>query len=115
MLFRSVMAASDFFAKNPAPKVAAWSADFEKRNGKPPSNAAALMYDTLYLMRSCIMETGVDGKKLQSDRVKLRDCWTNMKNKDAPLTGKTSINKDGDAERTPVVLVVKGGGFVPLQ
>jgi branched-chain amino acid transport system substrate-binding protein len=110
-----VMAASDFFAKNPAPKVAAWSADFEKRNGKPPSNAAALMYDTLYLMRSCIMETGVDGKKLQSDRTKLRDCWTNMKNKDAPLTGETSINKDGDAERKPVVLVVKGDGFVPLQ
>lgn len=112
---QGVMTASDFFAKNPAPKVAAWSADFEKRYGKQPSNGAALMYDTLYLMRDCIMETGVDGKKLQSDRTKLRDCWTNMKNKDAPLTGKTSINKDGDAERTPVVLVVKGDGFVPLQ
>jgi len=109
-----VMTASDFFAKNPAPNVAAWSAEFEKRNGKEPSNGAALMYDTLYLMRSCIIDTGVDGKKLESDRTKLRDCWTNMKNKDAPLTGATTINKDGDAERTPVVLVVKGNSFVSL-
>jgi hypothetical protein len=37
-----------------------------------------------------------------------------MKNKDAPLTGATTINKDGDAERTPVVLVVKGNSFVSL-
>lgn len=112
---QGVMTASDFFAKNPAPKVAAWAAEFEKRNGKQPSNGAALMYDTLYHMRSCIIDTGVDGKKLASDRVKLRDCWANMKNKDAPLTGATTIDKDGDAERTPVVLVVKGDGFVPLQ
>jgi branched-chain amino acid transport system substrate-binding protein len=112
---QGVMTASDFFAKNPKPSVAAWVAAFVKRNGKEPSNGAALMYDTLYLTRSCIMKTGVDGKDVQKDRVKLRDCWAHMKDQDAPLTGSTTINKDGDAERTPVVLVVKGNGFVPLQ
>jgi branched-chain amino acid transport system substrate-binding protein len=110
-----VYAASDFFAENPKPSVAAWVADYEKRYNQKPSNASGQMYDTLYLMRECIKSTGVTGSDVKADRVKLRDCWTNMKNVEAPLMGATSIDKNGDGTRIPTVLEVKGKNFVVAQ
>jgi branched-chain amino acid transport system substrate-binding protein len=107
-----VYAASDFFAENPKPSVAAWVADYEKRYGQKPSNASGQMYDTLYLMRECIKSTGISGSDVRADRVKLRDCWTNMKDLEAPLMGATSIDKNGDGTRIPTVLEVKGPNFV---
>ena len=104
------MAGFDFFVDDPKPAVATWAAEFEKRFKAQPSNAAALMYDTLYLMRDCIMRTGITGGNVPMDRVKMRDCWASMKNREAPLMGATSIEK-GDAVRSPVVLEVKGGRF----
>jgi len=73
------------------------------------------MYDTLYLMRECIKTTGVTGNDVKGDRVKLRDCWATMKNREAPLTGETSIDKDGDGTRIPTVLEVRNGNFVLAQ
>jgi len=35
-----------------------------------------------------------------------------MKDREAPLTGATSIDKNGDAVRTPVILQAKGDRFV---
>jgi len=110
-----VMAASDFFAGNPKPAVAEWADAFEKRFKQRPSNAAGEMYDTLYLMRQCIIKTGVTGADAKGDRVKLRDCWANMKDETAPLMGATSMNKDGDATRIPAILEVKGNGFATVQ
>lgn len=110
-----VYAASDFFADNPKPTVAAWVAEYQKRFTQKPSNASGEMYDTLYLMRQCIINSNVSGQNVKADRTKLRDCWANLKNVDAPLTGTTTIDKDGDAIRTPTVLVVKGGNFVVAQ
>ncbi|HEY7242943.1 MAG TPA: ABC transporter substrate-binding protein [Xanthobacteraceae bacterium] len=110
-----VLTGSDFFAANPEPKVAAWVSDYEKRYNQKPSNASAEMYDTLYLMRECIRSTGIDGSNVKADRVKLRDCWSNMKGAAAPLMGATSIDKNGDGTRIPAVLEVKGGNFVVAQ
>jgi branched-chain amino acid transport system substrate-binding protein len=107
-----VLTGSDFFAANPESKVAAWVSDYEKRYNQKPSNASAEMYDTLYLMRECIKRTGIDGSAAKTDRVKLRDCWANMKDSDAPLMGATSIDKNGDGTRIPAVLEVKDGNFV---
>jgi hypothetical protein len=87
-------------------------ADYEKRYGQKPSNASGQMYDTLYLMRECIKSTGISGSDVRADRVKLRDCWTNMKDVEAPLMGATSIDKNGDGTRIPTVLEVKGPNFV---
>jgi branched-chain amino acid transport system substrate-binding protein len=112
---QGVMAASDFFAGNPKPAVADWANEFEKRFKQRPSNAAGEMYDTLYLMRQCILKTGVTGASLKADRTKLRDCWANMKNETAPLMGATSMDKDGDATRIPAILEVKGTGFATVQ
>jgi branched-chain amino acid transport system substrate-binding protein len=110
-----VLTGSDFFAANPEPKVAAWVADYEKRYSQKPSNASAEMYDTLYLMRECIKRTGADGTNVKVDRIKLRDCWTSMKDVEAPLMGATSIDGNGDGTRIPAVLEVKGGNFVVAQ
>jgi branched-chain amino acid transport system substrate-binding protein len=110
-----VMAASDFFADNPNPTVAAWVKNYEERFKQKPSNAAGQMYDTLYLMRECIKKTGVTGADLNTDRVKLRDCWAGMKDVEAPLMGATTIDKNGDGTRVPTVLVVKGNAFVVAQ
>jgi len=110
-----VMAAFDFFAENPNPAVAAWVAEFEKRFKVQPSNAAGLMYDSLYLMRDCIMSLGLTGDDIKAERVKMRDCWANMKDREAPLTGATSIDKNGDAVRKPAILQAKGDRFVVAQ
>ncbi|MGP0089810.1 MAG: ABC transporter substrate-binding protein [Xanthobacteraceae bacterium] len=110
-----VLAASDFFAENPKASVAAWVADYEKRYNHKPSNASGQMYDTLYLTRECIRSTGITGNDVKGDRVKLRDCWANMTNVEAPLMGATSIDKNGDGTRIPTVLEVKGGNFVVAQ
>jgi branched-chain amino acid transport system substrate-binding protein len=110
-----VLTASDFFAQSPDPVVAAWVGEYERRFKVQPSNAAALMYDSLYLMRDCIMSLGLTGSDLKAERVKMRDCWTNMKDRKAPLTGATSIDKNGDGVRKPVILQVKGDRFVAAQ
>jgi len=110
-----VMTASDFFADNPKPAVAAWVKEYEERFKQKPSNAAGQMYDTLYLMRECIKSTGVTGSEVKGDRVKLRDCWASMKDMEAPLMGATSIDKNGDGTRIPTVLTVKGTAFVVAQ
>ena len=107
-----VYAASDFFAENPKPAVAAWVADYEKRYSQKPSNASGQMYDTLYLMRECIKSTGVAGDDVKADRIKLRDCWSSMNGLEAPLMGATSIDKNGDGTRVPTLLEVKGTNFV---
>lgn len=110
-----VFAASDFFSENPKPEVAEWATDFVKRFGDRPSNAAGEIYDTLYLMRECIKKTDVTGANVKDDRVKLRDCWANMKDAEAPLTGATSMDKNGDGTRIPTVLEVKDGKFVVVK
>jgi len=96
------MAAFDFFVDDPKPAVAEWTAEFEKRFKSQPSNAAALIYDTLFLMRECIVDNKITGEKITADRVKMRDCWAGLKNKAGPLMGATTI-VNGDAVRKPVV------------
>jgi branched-chain amino acid transport system substrate-binding protein len=110
-----VFAASDFFSENPKPEVAEWSAEFVKRFGDRPANAAGEIYDVLYLMRECIKKTGVTGADVKGDREKLCDCWANLKDANAPLTGATSMDKNGDGTRIPTVLEVKDGKFTVVQ
>ncbi len=105
------MAGFDFFVDDPKPAVASWAAEFEKRFKAQPSNAAAEIYDTLYLMRDCIISTGITGKDVAADRSQdARLLGQHEESRIAPLMGATSIEK-GDAVRSPVVLEVKGGRF----
>jgi branched-chain amino acid transport system substrate-binding protein len=110
-----VMTANDFFRENPKPSVVQWVADFKKRQGELPGNAPALYYDTLYLMRQCIVDAKITGADLKADRVRIRDCWANMKGVEAPLTGPTTMDAEGSAVRQPVVLLAKDGKFNALK
>jgi branched-chain amino acid transport system substrate-binding protein len=107
-----IMSVTDFFSGNQSPGVAAWAKEFTERYHNPPSNAAALMYDTLYLTRQCILQRHVMGKDLAADRTAIRDCWAQMKDAAAPLTGATTINADGETIRKPAILVIKDGQMV---
>jgi branched-chain amino acid transport system substrate-binding protein len=109
-----VTTATDFYANNPRLAVQAFTAEFEKRLHVAPTNSAGLMYDTLFLMRHCIMTTGVKDSS-QASKDKIRDCWAHLKDVDAPLSGPNSMDPSGDVIRTPTLLVVKDGQFTSLH
>jgi branched-chain amino acid transport system substrate-binding protein len=109
-----VMSASDFSSENPAPAVVEWSAEFQKRRNEQPGNGAALLYDTLFATRDCIIKQGITGEDLATDREKMRDCWLTMKNLQTPLLGSTTM-VNGDAIRLPAVLQVRDGRFTLVK
>ena len=112
-----VMTVNDFWVDNPEAAVAKWVADYKQRSPSPPSNAAALMYDTLDIVRSCAEKGGLTGKadELDRDRERMRDCLARVKDYKAPVTGLTTFNAEGDALRQPVVLIVRKGKFESVR
>jgi branched-chain amino acid transport system substrate-binding protein len=106
-----VLTAAEFNRDSSKPTVVQFVKDYEAATHHLPGNSSALMYDTLSLMRHCIMSTGVVGNG-EADKVKIRDCWANMNGVEAPIAGAVTINKDGDGVRQPNFLVVRGGKFV---
>jgi branched-chain amino acid transport system substrate-binding protein len=92
---------SDFDPSSKKPTIQQFVAEFKKRSGQIPGNAAAQIYDTLYLVADCIKREGIMGKDVQADRNKMRECWANLKDREAPLLGKTSIDENGEAIRKP--------------
>lgn len=106
-----VNTASEFYREDPKPSVVEFVKQYETRYKEEPSNSAALMYDTLFLMRHCLITTGVSDAS-PAAKAKIRDCWANMKGVEAPLAGATTIDGGGDAIREPTMLIVKGGKFV---
>jgi branched-chain amino acid transport system substrate-binding protein len=64
-------------------------------------------------MKSCLERTGVTGKPddLQKDRDRIRECFASLKDHPLPIVGVTTINADGDAVRSPMILVVRKGQF----
>lgn len=109
-----VTTATDFYANNPRPAVQAFTAEFEKRFKVAPTNSAGLMYDTLFLMRHCIVTTGVKDSS-QASKDKIRDCWAHLKDVEAPLSGANSMAPSGDVIRVPTLLVVKEGQFTSVH
>jgi branched-chain amino acid transport system substrate-binding protein len=106
-----VVTVNSFWPHNPDPRVAAWVAENTRRaQGATPGNTSSLMYDGLHIMKACIEKTGVSNlpEDLAKDRERIRDCWTSLK--DYPgISGRISINADGDAELEPTVLVIRNG------
>jgi branched-chain amino acid transport system substrate-binding protein len=109
-----VMTAADFFRDNPKPSVVAFVKEYQDAVHELPGNSSALMYDALFLMRHCIISTGVTGSSA-ADKVKIRDCWANLKDVDAPIGGPSSIDENGDSTRPSNYLVVRNGKFVADQ
>jgi hypothetical protein len=107
-----VMSVTDFFAGNEDPTIAAWAKEYEMRFKNPPTNVGALTYDTLYLTRECIRQRGVAGKDLTADRTAIRDCWAQLKDAKAPLTGENTVTPEGYAIRKATIVTIQGGKMV---
>lgn len=110
-----IMSVTDFFAGDQDPTIAAWAKEYEARFKNPPTNVGALTYDTLYLTRECIRQRGVAGKDLAADRTAIRDCWAQLKDAQAPLTGANTVNADGYAVRKATIVTIEGGKMVRMQ
>lgn len=105
-----VMTVNSFWPDNPEPRVAAWAAEYMRRAKVQPGNSASLMYDGLHIVKSCIEKSGVTNAStdLARDRERIRDCLANLKDYGG-VSGKISINSDGDANLDPTVLIIKNG------
>ena len=91
------------------PKGAAFVAAYKKRyDGKLPDAMAALGYDSAMILADAIKRAGgVEGAKI-------RDALAGTKDYDA-VTGKITINAKRDAEKSAVILQVKGGKFAFVE
>ena len=110
-----IMSVTDFFASDQDPTIDAWAKEYEARFKNPPTNVGALTYDTLYLTRECMRQRGVAGKDFTADRVAIRDCWAQLKDAKAPLTGANTVNADGYAVRKATIVTIREGKMVPMQ
>jgi branched-chain amino acid transport system substrate-binding protein len=99
-----------FWPDDPDPKVHAWTTEYQDRAKVAPGNTAALIYDTVYLVKHCIEKSGVTNKPddLAADRDRIKDCLAQVKDLSG-IAGPTSFNADGDAQLKPTVLVAKDG------
>jgi branched-chain amino acid transport system substrate-binding protein len=91
------------------PKGAAFVAAYKKRyDGKLPDAMAALGYDSAMILADAMKRAGV------VDGAKIRDALAGTKDYDA-VTGKITINGKRDAEKSAVILQVKGGKFAFVE
>jgi branched-chain amino acid transport system substrate-binding protein len=108
-----VVVGTDYFSGIKSAANEMFVVEVDKQVHAPPSNAAALIYDTLYLVRNCIIKQNVMGDDVAADRRKIQQCVSTTKDEKTPLLlGATSFNADGESIRKPNVLIVKGGDFV---
>lgn len=110
------MVVNPFWAGDPDHKVSAWSAEYKSRAKVDPGNTAALMYDSVMLMKMCIEKSGVTNKPddLVADRERIKDCLVGVK--DVPgIAGPMSFNADGDAQLLPTVLVAQDGKWEAVK
>ena len=109
-------APTDFWAGNPDPKVQDFVKKFKQEYGqdKDPHTTTGCFYDAVYAARSIVGKAGLSGKPadLQKDREKIRDGWASLKDFAGDATGKTTIDKDGDAWKAFYTLTVKSGQWV---
>lgn len=104
------MAVMPFWPDNPEPRVSAWAARYKAQAKSPPGNTDALMYDSFFLAKMCIEQSGVTNKPddLAADRDRIRQCLEKVK--DFPgVVGPITFNADGDAQLKPTVLLAKSG------
>ncbi len=95
-------ASNHYSPENQDPKVAKFVADYKKKYGETPDALAAVAYDAAYIMFDAIKRSG------GTDRAKLRDALASTKNFDG-VTGKTSIDKDRNAQKPIVILKIQDG------
>lgn len=104
------MVVMPFWADNPDPGVSKWTAEFQARAKTTPNNTDALMFDSFFLMKTCIEKSGVTNKPedLAADRDRIRGCLDSLSSFPG-IVGPITFNDDGDAVLQPVVLQARDG------
>ncbi len=91
------------------PKGKAFVEAYKKRyHGKQPDAMAALGYDSAMILADAMKRAG------SSEGSKVRDALAETKDFEA-VTGKITINKNRDADKSAVILQVKGGKFTYVE
>jgi len=105
-----------FWPDNPDPTVHAWATEYKSRAKVAAGNTAALMYDSMMLMKTCIERSGVTNKPedLAADRERIKDCLSSVKDEPG-IAGPVSFDADGDAKLLPTVLVAKDGKWEAVK
>ncbi len=110
------MVVMPFWPDNPDARIQKWVAAFRARAKTSPGNTDALMYDTFFIMKTCIEKSGVTNKPddLAADRDRIRGCLAGLR--DFPgIVGDISFDANGDAELQPIVLRAKDGHWQSLK
>jgi branched-chain amino acid transport system substrate-binding protein len=95
--------ASHYSSESTAPEVKEFVKKYRKRfNGETPDSMAPLAYDALRIVAEAIARAGT------TEGPKLRDALAATKNFPG-VTGRTTIDKDRNASKSAVMLVIKNG------
>ncbi len=110
------MVVNPFWPDDPDPKVHAWATEYKNRTKVAAGNTAALMYDSIMLMKTCIEKSGVTNKPddLAADRTRIKDCLSSVKNEPG-IAGPVTFNENGDAQLLPTVLVANDGKWEAIK
>lgn len=110
------MVVNPFWPDDPDPKVHAWATEYKNRTKVAAGNTAALMYDSIMLMKTCIEKSGVTNKPddLAADRTRIKDCLSSVKNEPG-IAGPVTFNENGDAQLLPTVLVANDGKWKAIK
>lgn len=105
-----------FWADSPEPKTVAFTTEYTKRAKTTPNNTDALMYDTFFLLKKCIEESGVTNKpaNLAADRDRIWGCIENVKAFPG-VVGPITFSKEGDAMLQPQVMRVDKGRWNAIR
>ena len=96
------------------PKTRSFVTKFRERSRKIPHFTTAQMYDTVYLVKAALEAAALANRPeaLALDREKVRRAIEGIR--DFPgVTGRTSINAEGDVDKQVFVIVAHDGGWVP--
>ena len=110
-----------FWLDNPEPKVQDWVGKIRERHRAAfPNNAdpildSATWYDSAMITVDIARKAGITADTpLDEARTKIRDGWAALK--DWPgMSGKTSIDEEGEGVKEVYVMEVKGGKFSRVQ
>ena len=102
-----VYATSGFYPDDPTPAVQNFVTAYRKKYGEDPDMFAAQAYDAALIVFDAIKTKGATSEKIREGLAATKDF--------PGITGKTSIDDEGDTIKDVLILKVEGGKFVRVR